>query len=181
MDLDRRQLLRLSAAGAFGALSGCVGGDDDSSGTEGLTATETNPSTNTPTQTETATETETTKTETAETETVTQTDTEMMGETVTVLNNYFSSIRVSIAPGEEIVWSNQASGAYTSHSVTSTRFHDSAEEWDFDTDISGGEEVAHTFQESGIYEYYCTLHGETSMCGVVVVGDVTLEETLPCE
>lgn len=171
MTLNRRRLLRLSAVGVFGALAGCTGSDD--AGTEGGEATPT------ASPTESATET---PTETAtETETPTEPATESASKTVSVLNNYFSPIRISIPPGGEIVWSNEATGAYTSHTVTSAKFHESATEWGFDAETSGGGQVSHTFPEAGIYEYYCTLHGNASMCGVVLVGDVALEETLPCE
>lgn len=178
MSLDRRRLLRLSAAGLLGALAGCAESDDANQATDGTTPTETAPGTATATEsTETPTETDT------PTETPTETATATLPEstTVAVLNNYFSPIRESVAVGGTVTWSNQATGAYTSHTITSATFHDSATAWEFDVDISGGEEVSHTFQEPGIYEYYCRVHGESSMCGVVLVGDAELDQQLPCE
>jgi len=116
-----------------------------------------------------------------ETKTPTETETESTSKTVSILNNYFSPVRVLIPSGGKVVWSNEAAGAYTSHTVTSAQFHESATQWEFDAETSSGDQVSHTFQEAGIYEYYCTFHGQSSMCGVVLVGDVSFEKTLPCE
>ncbi len=93
-------------------------------------------------------------------------------------NTAFEPVKASVAPGTEVRWTNQDSFA---HTITSTQFHDTAAEWEFDREVSAGETASYTFDESGIYEYYCTIHGKGSMCGAVLVGDVALDEELPCE
>lgn len=175
MALDRRQLLRLSGVGMVGALSGCTESEDAQTDDGEASATES------PTESSTATETPTETATNTETPTATATATESTSKTVSVLNNYFSPVRISVPPGGKVVWSNEATGAYTSHTVTSTRFHESATQWEFDAETASGDRVSYTFEKAGIYEYYCTFHGQSSMCGVVLVGDVSFEKTLPCE
>lgn len=96
-------------------------------------------------------------------------------------DNEFNPTRVSIAPGGTVTWENTSSGTYDDHTVTSAQFHDKAEQWSMDQQFSGGETVSHTFDAKGVYEYYCTIHGQDTMCGAVLVGDVSLEKDLPCE
>lgn len=181
----RRELLRYLATGAVPLLAGCAGG-----GTTPESTPATTPTAGGGTPTPTATE-EDTGTETG-TESPTPTDTESptptataapssVGATVTLRNYFFSPVRAAIAPGEAVKWKNESSGTYASHTVTSAQFNDNAEQWDFDRRLGGGESVTHTFEDAGIYEYYCKLHGESRMCGVVLVGDATQEQSLPCE
>ncbi|MFB6217674.1 MAG: plastocyanin/azurin family copper-binding protein [Halobacteriaceae archaeon] len=56
-----------------------------------------------------------------------------------------------------------------------------AERWSMDATVESGETVSHTFDSAGVYEYYCTIHGSGTMCGVVLVGDVTYDGSLPCQ
>ncbi|MFB6169059.1 MAG: plastocyanin/azurin family copper-binding protein, partial [Haloferacaceae archaeon] len=68
------------------------------------------------------------------------------------------------------------------HDVKSATFHDTAAAWDYESsDLGQGDTATHTFDEAGVYEYYCTIHGRNTMCGAVLVGDVSLDATLPCE
>ncbi len=116
------------------------------------------------------------------TATPTETPTETSGAFVAATNmDDFDPKRVSIEPGETVTWKNTASGAYSSHTVTNAQFHDKAAEWSMDESFSGGGRLTHTFETAGVYEYYCTVHGESSMCGVVLVGDVSLDQSLPCD
>lgn len=90
----------------------------------------------------------------------------------------FDPRRLSVAPGTTVEWTNEDP---TSHDVTSAQFHDAAEEWDHEADLSAGSSTSYTFESEGVYEYYCTIHGDGSMCGVVLVGDASLDADLPCE
>jgi hypothetical protein len=46
---------------------------------------------------------------------------------------------------------------------------------------TGGETTSYTFESAGVYEYYCSIHGQGRMCGVVLVGGATKPGPLPCE
>ncbi|MFB6303146.1 MAG: plastocyanin/azurin family copper-binding protein [Haloferacaceae archaeon] len=99
--------------------------------------------------------------------------------TVEMRDTSFDPVRLSVAPGTTVEWINRDGYA---HDVTSAQFHDTATSWDYESgDLGQGETATHTFEESGVYEYYCTIHGETRMCGAVLVGDVSLDKDLPCE
>lgn len=98
--------------------------------------------------------------------------------TVEMIDTTFDPERVSVEPGTTVRWVNQDSYG---HDVTAAKFHDSAADWSFSETLGGGESTTYTFEDAGIYEYYCTIHGESNMCGVVLVGDVTLDQDLPCE
>lgn len=91
----------------------------------------------------------------------------------------FTPMRLSVEPGTTVTWTNR--DGYT-HDVQSAQFHDTAASWDFYSgELSQGATAEHTFDSEGIYEYYCTIHGKSTMCGVVLVGDVSLDKRLPCE
>ncbi|MFB6112483.1 MAG: plastocyanin/azurin family copper-binding protein [Halodesulfurarchaeum sp.] len=97
---------------------------------------------------------------------------------VSAADTSFDPVRLSVEPGTTVTWSN--TDPY-GHDVTSAQFHDSATDWSFSRTLPPGGTVSHTFDSSGVYEYYCTVHGRSTMCGVVMVGDVSLEKSLPCE
>lgn len=141
-------------------------------------------STPTPTAAETPTETSTETTTATETATPTETPTATEANEALVEatgNDQFVPTRVSIAIGGTVTWENTATGYYDDHTVTSARFHDKAKQWSMDQRFSGGETLSHTFDAEGVYEYYCTIHGKDTMCGAVLVGDVSLDKSLPCE
>lgn len=98
---------------------------------------------------------------------------------VVASSSTFDPIRLSVEPGTEVTWQNEDS--YT-HTVDSDQFHEKAADWTKDARMSAnGGQTKHTFDEEGVYEYYCTIHGKEKMCGAVLVGDVSLDESLPCE
>lgn len=97
--------------------------------------------------------------------------------TVVMKNTTFQTLKAEVAPGATVKWVNKDGVA---HTVTSAQFHETATSWSFDTEVSGGGSVSHTFEEKGVYEYYCTIHGKSTMCGAVLVGGTTLEKSLPC-
>jgi len=156
-------------------------GDGTTTGTEPpSTEAETEPDATTgerATATETTTEqTEATTRETTTTETSTSEPAE--SKTVALEGFAFNPVRAFVDPGTTVRWVNEDSAA---HDVTSAQFHDAAESWDFSKGLSGGASVSYTFESAGVYEYYCTIHGRSSMCGVIVVGDASLSDDLPCE
>ena len=100
------------------------------------------------------------------------------GTVVEMRNTSFVPLRASVEPGTTVEWVNEDG---FDHDVTAEQFHDTAVDWDFSEDLAAGESTTHTFEEAGVYEYYCTIHGKGNMCGAVLVGDVSLDQSLPCE
>jgi plastocyanin len=98
---------------------------------------------------------------------------------VTASSSEFDPIRLSVDPGTEVTWMNE--DAYT-HTVDSAQFHDKAADWSMSERMTAnGGESSHTFEEAGVYEYYCSVHGESEMAGAILVGDVSLDQSLPNE
>lgn len=191
----RRILTALSAAGAA-ALAGCSGGggdgdDGDGTVTDTATATETATPTDTPTPTPTEAGTTDDEPSTAgpdptatatptptETATATPTPTESAGLTVRIEGFSYNPTRAEVAPGTTVTWVNEGGAP---HDVTATTFDSSATDWDLSERLSGGASTEYTFEEPGIYQYYCTIHGKRAVCGAVLVGDVSLSSSMPCE
>ncbi|NHN48798.1 hypothetical protein G9464_14510 [Halostella sp. JP-L12] len=98
--------------------------------------------------------------------------------TVTVGEESFDPRRLDVDEGTEVEWVNETD---TDHTIVSGRFRDESEEWDLELEVESGGSGVHSFDSAGIYEYHCDVHGAQSMCGVVLVGDATLEGDLPCE
>ncbi len=102
-----------------------------------------------------------------------------VGASVSLDGIAFSPKRASIDPGQAVEWTNEES---VSHDVTADQFSDQAADWEFAESLSEGASTTFTFEEAGVYEYQCTIHGASSMCGAVLVGDASLPEgALPCE
>ena len=98
--------------------------------------------------------------------------------TVEMREETFEPVKKAVEPGTTVVWRNTGSA---DHDVTSVQFHDTAEKWSFSTQtLRSDDSVVYAFDEEGIYEYFCSLHGE-EMCGAILVGDVSLDAALPCE
>jgi plastocyanin len=194
--MKRRQVLTALTAAGVSAFAGCSGGGGDGDTTPTETATET--TTRTDTATETATRTATdegtptgdgtetegpapTETATAtptETATATPTPTESAGVTVRIEGFSYNPTRVEVSPGTTVTWTNEGGAP---HDVTATTFDGSATDWDFSERLSGGASVEYTFEEPGVYQYYCTIHGRRAVCGAVLVGDVSSPPSMPCE
>jgi len=106
-------------------------------------------------------------------------DSASVGQSVSLEGLAFSPTRASVDVGEAVEWTNEES---TGHDVTADSFSDQAADWEFAESLAEGESTTFTFEEAGVYEYQCTIHGATSMCGAVLVGDASLPEgALPCE
>ena len=81
------------------------------------------------------------------------------GNSVTVGNNFFSPVDLSVAAGTTVTW-NWAPGA-VEHNVT---FDDGARS---PTQSSGS--FPRTFSAAGTFPYHCTIHGADVMHGTVSV------------
>ena len=191
--MDRRAFLVTTAALATPFVAGCAGrdggGEDSPESTPGSTSTESPTSTTMATESQTSTATKTPTETPPSTETATRTETptatatpdqgvEGADTTIEAVDISFDPLRASVGVGTTVGWVNRDGVA---HTVTSARFHEKARSWEKDVQIGSGETTTHTFEEAGVYEYYCKIHGRETQCGAVLVGDVTLEEDLPCE
>jgi plastocyanin len=98
---------------------------------------------------------------------------------VVAWDNTFYPHQVDIAPGETVTWNNADD---TTHNVVSATFNDQSESWGKFSTLDAGATTEHTFSERGVYEYQCTIHGQTTMCGIVTVGRVRLDDDFesPC-
>ena len=198
MRLDRRAVLRIGGVSLAGVVAGCAdqGGDATTNESPAETTETTNGPGEMPTETtqtsavpaETDTQTtqngtaspDGTSTETTRTTETTQTATpEPEGQIVEISGMSFSPMEVSIDPGTEVRWINRDG---IPHDVESAQFNGGATEWDFESgELEEDEEASYTFDQAGTYEYYCTIHGKSTMCGVVLVGDASRAGPLPCE
>lgn len=97
--------------------------------------------------------------------------------TIVLANTAFNPVQAEVDVGGTVEWVNNDG---FDHDVTAAQFNDSATFWEFEQTISDGQRVLYTFDKPGVYEYYCTIHGREHMCGVVLVGDVTRDTSLPC-
>lgn len=97
---------------------------------------------------------------------------------VTMTGTDFNPREMSIQPGTTVEWVNEGSAG---HTVEAASFTDGADSWSFESGtIGGGDSATHTFEEAGVYQYYCTVHGKSTMCGVVLVGGESMDGSLPC-
>lgn len=97
--------------------------------------------------------------------------------TVTIARTDYDPVRVSIDPGQAVEWVNESEWDHT----VSSYGKEYSESWDFDEPLELDSSLGYRFEEEGVYLYRCTVHTRQSMCGAVLVGDVSLDETLPCE
>lgn len=151
--MNRRQFMTLAT---ITFVAGCTGGGDNGAGTSP-----------TPSQTEASM-----GSSPGTSPTESQADA-----TVVVENTKFQTLKAEVPTGATVKWVNEDD---VSHDVTAAQFHDSAADWSLSQTLSGGQSTTYTFDSEGIYEYYCTIHGQGTMCGAVLVGGATLEESLPC-
>ena len=89
------------------------------------------------------------------------------GATVSAIDNIYDPDVVRIQPGQSIEWTNDGRSP---HTVT-------ADDGSWDSgNMDPGAEFTHTFDQPGIYSFYCRYHGSpgVGMAGTVVVGDVPL-------
>ena len=86
---------------------------------------------------------------------------------VTALDNSFRPENIQVAMGTEVVWNNRGRNE---HNV----LHVDGDDWGVEVDdFQPGAVYSHTFDQPGVYRYYCSIHGTTDagMIGTVVVTD----------
>ena len=87
---------------------------------------------------------------------------------IAALDDYFDSEVLRVAVGTTVEWQNLGRNK---HTVT-------ADDGSFDSgNMEPGSEFSWTFDQPGVYRYYCVYHGSrggVGMAGIVVVGDVPL-------
>jgi plastocyanin len=84
---------------------------------------------------------------------------------VTALDNSFRPENIGVAIGTEVVWTNKGRNE---HNVLRVDGDDWGVEVD---DFQPGASYSHTFDEAGVYRYYCSIHGtaDAGMIGTIVV------------
>ncbi len=168
MEPKRRQLL-LAAAGGF-ALSGCFGdSDDDGDDTDGTEDADDGDGS------------EDTMDDDGSTDDGTGDDDGMDGSeadvTITLQGSSFNPDLVTIDPGDTVLW-RQESG---NHSVTTYHPDNGMPERvpadvAIDTQMGSGDELEQTFEEPGVYDYFCRPHHSMGMVGSVVAGEPSADE-----
>jgi plastocyanin len=98
---------------------------------------------------------------------------------VYVRQSGFDPVRTSVDPGTTVRWINVDDRP---HAVEPARATERAAAWTLtEGDLDPATMTDHEFEEPGVYEYRCPDCGGEAACGVVLVGDVDLAATLPCE
>ena len=92
---------------------------------------------------------------------------------VSMTGSQFDPRNIHVDTGTTVTWTNDDN---FEHTVTSA-----SDNWDKDSSVAGGEETTFTFEESGVYDVYCSNHGGSDLSGMsmkVGVGDATIESPL---
>jgi halocyanin-like protein len=84
----------------------------------------------------------------------------------------FGPPAIHVDPGTTVVW--EWTGEGSQHNVV-----DNAGGFESELTDEAGHTFSHTFEESGIYKYYCAPHESLGMKGAVAVGDVGGGEATP--
>lgn len=153
MALTRRRLLATLAAGTV-ALAGCIGDDDDDPG-------------ETPTPTPTPTPPEPTPTPEEDPDPV----------IIEAQENWFEPNYVEINLGGIVEWQH----VEEDHTVTFFHEDNGTQHRVPETAMAFNEplvegSVSFTFEEEGVYDFFCQPHAEAGMAGTVVVGEPTADE-----
>jgi len=80
----------------------------------------------------------------------------VVAKTIEITKNGFEPKNVNISPGQTISWTNKDEVA---HTITSANFKSGV--------LNTGKSFSYTFNEKGIYDYYCSIHPE--LTGKVIV------------
>ena len=92
---------------------------------------------------------------------------------VKVVDDEFSPKVLRVEPGTTVIWE---SGGANNHNVIASDGSWQAISSDYFEYgiITKGDQYEHTFDEPGVYEYYCPYHGTNNkgMVGTIIVGDV---------
>ena len=96
--------------------------------------------------------------------------------TIEMLDNVFEPERVTIAPGDAVRFRNGGLVPHNAIAVDRTWSTGLGAGAAVDGLMDPGDEVVITFDEPGVYAYFCSLHatadGSSGMVGTIVVGDV---------
>ncbi|USZ69242.1 plastocyanin/azurin family copper-binding protein [Halorussus salilacus] len=89
--------------------------------------------------------------------------------------NVFDPKIVRVEVGGTVTWVNESGNhsatAYHPDNDRTLRIPEDAEPWDSSVLVDRDATFEHTFEEPGVYDYYCTPHETLAMVGTVVVGD----------
>jgi plastocyanin len=86
---------------------------------------------------------------------------------VSALDNSFMPENIQVKAGTDVVWTNKGRNEHNA-------LHVDGGDWGVEVDdFQPGDVYSHTFDEPGVYRYYCSIHGSTDagMIGTVVVTD----------
>lgn len=86
---------------------------------------------------------------------------------VSALDNSFMPENIQVKAGTDVVWTNKGRNEHNA-------LHVDGGDWGVEVDdFQPGDIYSHTFDEPGVYRYYCSIHGSTDagMIGTVVVTD----------
>ncbi|WP_115865131.1 plastocyanin/azurin family copper-binding protein [Halorussus litoreus] len=90
-------------------------------------------------------------------------------------SNRFEPEIVHVETGGTVTWTNvsrnHSATAYHPDNDAPRRVPADAESWDSGVIRENGKTFSHTFEQAGVYDYYCTPHETLGMLGSVVVGD----------
>lgn len=92
---------------------------------------------------------------------------------VAMVDTQFDPRNVAVDAGATVTWTNEDG---SDHTVTAA-----SDNWNMDETVAGGGNASHTFEDSGVYEVYCRLHGSADLSGMsmkIGVGDATIEDPL---
>jgi plastocyanin len=84
---------------------------------------------------------------------------------VNALDNSFMPENIQVKAGTEVVWTNKGRNEHNA-------LHVDGDDWGVEVDdFQPGDVYSHTFDEPGVYRYYCSIHGTLTagMPGVLVV------------
>jgi len=80
---------------------------------------------------------------------------------VAIANPQFQPRNIRISPGDTVTWENTEQG----QTEIAHRIRNASDNWSFDEPVEAGDVVTYTFEEEGVYEAYCPIHGDEDMSG----------------
>lgn len=92
---------------------------------------------------------------------------------VTMVDTQFDPRNIHVDPGATVTWENEDSEAHTVSSAS--------DNWSKDTEVGGGEQTTHSFEQDDVYHVFCRFHGTSDLSGMsmkIGVGDAVIEAPL---